>query len=210
MGKGEEQVFKPKRKRCPAAQLLVGLWWPCCIPIPGATPPGEILQEQILQEQVLHTLHSFSLQDLGCFKKKLPRKLGSRPKLLLFYHLSYWQGKEETEQFVSQPGFAGHEKAKKLVGETIWRGRNEWRVEISPVRVWGTRTDTVQEGEQTLSRSFADPYSQLFPHFPPQQFKCCQKVKRGWFPRIVYKFRGTLSFPEISGCQKQLDWPGLS
>lgn len=118
---------------------------------------------------------------LGCFKKKLPRKLGSRPKLLLFYHLSYWQGKEETEQFVSQPGFAGHEKAKswweRPSGGEGRRGKNKWRVEISPVRAWGTRMDTVQEGEQTLSRSFADPYSQLFPHFPLQQFKCCQKVK---------------------------------
>lgn len=54
----------------------------------------------------------FSLQALRCFQKT-PRNLGSRPKLLLFYHLSYWQEKEEIEGAIfTSTTFAGHEKAK--------------------------------------------------------------------------------------------------
>lgn len=169
-------------------------------------------QEQVLQEKSSRSKSSipctaFPCRTSGAFKKS-PKEVGLQAKAVTVLPPVILAGERgnKKEQFISQPGFAGHEKAKILVGETNWRGRNKWRAEINPVRVWGTRMDTVQEGEQTLSRSFADPYSQLFPHFSLQQFKCCQKVKWEWFPRIVYKFRGTLSFPEIFGWQRS--WIG--
>lgn len=136
-----------------ALAALVGLWRLCCIPIPGASPPGA---------SPPYPAQFFPAGPRVLLKNS--SKFGLRAKAVTVLPpvmLTGERGSRRRNLYLNQ--FHWTRESENLVGETIWRGRNKWRVEISPARVWGTRTGRVKEGEQTLSRSFADPYSQPSP-----------------------------------------------
>lgn len=117
----------------------------------------------------------FPCRTSGAFKKT-PRKLRSRPKLLLFYHLSYWQENEEVEgEICILTSFAGHKEAKSW-----WRDHLEGKEQVEG---WDKSSEGVgsQDGHSSGGRMnfiliFCRP---LLAAFPPLFTTAVQVLPEG-------------------------------